>query len=706
MNNKTALYEEVLSCANIISGDEYKKLFCTIAKVVSDTVAQTLGPYGTTTIIDDGSGFTYPTKDGWSCMNRLRFNDPIYNTIFGIIKQVSFNSVSTVGDGTTTAMVATSAFLDDLYDDLIPTLEKSGQYRQATLVDTMNAVCKELTETLLKSDNVHHINPDGDFEDIYKVAYIATNGNEAFSKMIQEIYQKTKNPNIRIEIDNGAPETTYTIEKGYRFDCKPIAFNSYINDETGVIRKDDKPFKIITFDHNVTYQMHKNIVTSISRLASATNTEYVLLAPYFDDIICSIIQNSADQMRRQGQIPNIMLVQIPTALNMHQLAINDISVLGNSIVFTETLAKVFNTMFHNATCEKEEDIIKDSVLELPQFAKYSGPQAILEDVSGTIKSAVFEQTEGFIQDYEEYCDKARYEALIREVKELYEKKKAKAIKTINGLLDKDFLFTQLRYTKLIGNSGIIKVGGISDIQKRCDKDSLDDAALACRSAFENGYVRGMCLEIISACKNATKSYDETDIDSVYKHQIYMTILNAFSAVFNTVIYNKIGYSDHSKTAAAVIQSRCLETNSCFNLRTETFDGPNEWTVINSVQTDIEILTAMSSILTTIMTSSQFLTMNRSCDMKVTHDKALEQRIADEAAIAAGRAKAVVEAIETTDWKNGVSLGIYPVNTLASEEDNVDPFLANVDPAIVKVTPNCNDTDFYQKADIDPSITPV
>ena len=50
-----ALYEEVKSCTNIISGDEYKALFCTIAKVVCDTVSQTLGPYGSTTIIDDGS---------------------------------------------------------------------------------------------------------------------------------------------------------------------------------------------------------------------------------------------------------------------------------------------------------------------------------------------------------------------------------------------------------------------------------------------------------------------------------------------------------------------------------------------------------------------------------------------------------------------------------------------------------------------------
>lgn len=667
MNIRKSLYDEVKSCTNIISGDEYKQLFCTIAKVVSDVVSQTLGPYGSTTIIDDGSGFTYPTKDGWSCMNRLRFNDPIYNTIFGIIKQVSFNSVSTVGDGTTTAMVATSAFLDYLYNTMIPSLEAAGDYRQADIIDTMNRVSKQLTESLKNSPNVQHIDPDGDFADIYKVAYIATNGNEDFSKMIQEIYQQTKNPNIRIEIDNGAPETTYKIEKGYRFDCKPIAFQNYVNDEMGIIRKDDKPFKIITFDHNVTYQMHKNIISSISQLASMTNIEYVILAPYFDDIVCSIIQNNADQMRRQGQIPNIMLVQIPTSLNMHQLAINDISVLSNSIVFTETLAKVFNTMVHNQTAEKEDDIIHDSVMDLPQFAKYEYPQQILEDVSGTIKSGIFEPTEGFIQDYEEYCDKARYDTLMREVKELYETKKAKAIKTINGLLDKDFLFTQLRYTKLMGNSGIIRVGGVSDIQKRCDKDSLDDAVLACRSAYENGYVRGMCLEIITACDKYLSDIKEHTLD----REIYLAIYHAFRTVFTTVCYNRYGEFEYTVTESRL--NYCIGNNCVYNLRTEEYDNPGEWTVINSVQTDIEILTAMSNILTTIMTSNQFLTMNRSCDMKVSRDKALEQRISDESAIAAGKAKAMVAAFTEVNKDNPVNIK-YRTDWAYYGSSPIDPVL--------------------------------
>ena len=267
---------------------------------------------------------------------------------------------------------------------------------------------------------------------------------------------------------------------------------------------------------------------------------------------------------------------------------------------------------------------------------------------------------------------------MRAVKEIYENKKKKAIKTINGLLDKDFLFTQLRYTKLMGNSGIIKVGGMSDIQKRCDKDSLDDAVLACRSAFENGYVRGMCLEIIKACDDALKC-ELPDVD----REIYYAIRYAFMSVFDTVLANKYGEVSND----VEILNQCLDKNAVYNLRTDKFEFPNEWTVINSVQTDVEILLAMANILTTIMTSNQFLTMNRSCDMKVSREKALEQRIADETAIAAGKMKGMIDAIGDSRFKDGVSIGIYPVNSLISEEGET---------GIQHVYDTCCDPGFYQK----------
>ena len=108
------------------------------------------------------------------------------------------------------------------------------------------------------------------------------------------------------------------------------------------------------------------------------------------------------------------------------------------------------------------------------------------------------------------------------------------------------------------------------------------------------------------------------------------------------------------------------------MRDGYYHGSKDWTVINSVQTDIEILLAMTNILTTIMTSTQFLSTNRSCDLKVSREKALEQRVADESAIAAGKMKGMIDAIANSDFSDGVSIGIYPVNGIIPEDEEATP----------------------------------
>ena len=50
------------------------------------------------------------------------------------------------------------------------------------------------------------------------------------------------------------------------------------------------------------------------------------------------------------------------------------------------------------------------------------------------------------------------------------------------------------------------------------------------------------------------------------------------------------------------------------------------------------------------------------------NKPLAQRIADENAIAAGKAKAILNAIEESNLKNG--FGVYPINTLEAEVDTI------------------------------------
>ena len=133
------------------------------------------------------------------------------------------------------------------------------------------------------------------------------------------------------------------------------------------------------------------------------------------------------------------------------------------------------------------------------------------------------------------------------------------------------------------------------------------------------------------------------------------------------------------------------------MRDGYYHGSKDWTVINSVQTDIEILLAMTNILTTIMTSTQFLSTNRSCDLKVSREKALEQRIADESAIAAGKMKGMIDAIGESRFKDGVSIGIYPVNGILSEDEESE---------IHQVHETCCDPGFYQEIPSTPVCTKI
>ena len=250
----STLYDDISAGCNVISGDEFKEMITTISQLASDTVVKTLGPYGSTTLISDGTGFTYPSKDGWATLNKLRFNDPEYNTLFGLIKQISFNSVNTVGDGTTSAMVGANYFLQAIHE----MIKNEPGFRQATFIEVVEEVAKEISDRIRTSNRIKKIESPKDSHDI---AYIATNGNEKFSKIIEAIYTETDNPNIHVTLDS-TDEVSYEIQTGYKFDAGTLNFNVYINDENGTCKKNTLT-QCVIFDHNVTYNEHKDIIAGL-----------------------------------------------------------------------------------------------------------------------------------------------------------------------------------------------------------------------------------------------------------------------------------------------------------------------------------------------------------------------------------------------------------------------------------------------------------
>ena len=95
-----------------------------------------------------------------------------------------------------------------------------------------------------------------------------------------------------------------------------------------------------------------------------------------------------------------------------------------------------------------------------------------------------------------------YKERYAQVKAEFEKAK-KDVENSPTNLTKAFLEASQRLNKLSGALGVIHVGGVTELERQCTRDVVDDTFLACRSAYENGVVAGLNLGVMTA-----KQYDD------------------------------------------------------------------------------------------------------------------------------------------------------------------------------------------------------
>ena len=499
--------EDLKTGLNLIDGKEYKETLTGVSYIVADVLVKTLGPYASTTTIDDGT-YTYPTKDGWSVLNRLRFGSAIEDTMLKFIKQISFNLNSRVGDGTTTAVIAANHFIELLQQLMVMLARGHGMIvRQADLLDIIDECTKEIIEELHSPDRLHRIVPDenGEYPDIYKIAYVSTNRNADIANMIKSIYDETNNPNIHVTID-GNGETRTEIQKGYRLDAKLLFPECYINTEDKTSKLNDDNL-VFVFNNNVTYAEHMGIINACIRYGNNATKPIIIMAPYYDEVITSVMSGTIHKCFNGGQIPSVQFVQIPLATSLQKNFLEDFTVLTEGQIISYDKVRIFNQLTKQQLKASGEEVNEtgDEYQGLLNNFDFTEPKQVLDQCVGVVHKVTTSDKYIMIENFS--TDTPAYKSTLDKINEEYEEAKAKSSDNLN----KDYLNANLRRIKFIGNTGIIHVGGDSDLVRQCTKDSVDDAVLACRSAYENGYIRGLNMETISV---AASMYAANFMDAV------------------------------------------------------------------------------------------------------------------------------------------------------------------------------------------------
>ena len=552
---------------NVIREDDFKKRVREVFKVVSSALTNTLGPYGSTTIIEQ-YGEMYPTKDGWQVLKNIHFKDQINNNILTLLLRISAQVVLKVGDGSTSSIVAANSILEQMADNEI--IKKIRPKEFMTILNhCVNKISEMIYSNATKIDKTR-------YDEIYKLAYVATNGDDTVADMIQKIYLETNNPSIEYVKSNN-DSTYYEIVDGYKIENLTYIDTIFTTNDAGACIV-NKPYFLL-FDHKLTLDSSVPIINAVLDKVYEEKRRLVVVAPYYDKFLLEHIQKQTVAEYKIRGTSNIVYCRMGLMNNMSHNLYNDFSIMcGAQIIKEQHLEE-----FESKTADEMKELVKEYIGETEQ---------VIINAKDTV-------VKGFVARNENMYNKI--------VEDATTKYNAMELDYRNrGIVDTKLNELKNRVTKLAGSMGIIYVGGYSTLEKKANFDLIEDAIKACESAYLHGYNCGGNLVIpytIIKIQNDASLNNMSDEE----YEIYNLLFNAFTHVFYTVLKNK--YNEDTpevSTKITEIINGCISDTKLmsYNLITEEFS----YDVINSCITDIEILKAASSIISLLISSNQYISI--------------------------------------------------------------------------------------------------
>ena len=229
--------------------------------------------------------------------------------------------------------------------------------------------------------------------------------------------------------------------------------------------------------------------------------------------------------------------------------------------------------------------------------------------------------------------------------DLYKKHLSSAKSNLDESIDKyramgtfniEITQNRTRYYALQLKMGTIEVGGDSELSQQMLRDSIDDATKAACSAYNNGVVLGCQVNLVSCLYDIlheviSKITDAEELENSLRYHLIVLLTDAFKTVYRTVLSNAYPDADDHKGIRinsdemyqylrisernrvifdANASERILDNvinysidnGKVFDLISHTFTDK----IINSVETDIEILKSTIDLIKLIISGNQLV----------------------------------------------------------------------------------------------------
>lgn len=612
---------------NIIPKEEFEGLAQEVFNTIASNLCKSLGPLGSSATILDGMT-TEATKDGYSILRKYCFHNIYKKMIYNLILAPCTRMNNTVGDGTTTAIALTNALFNH-YQKKKGSLETL--YRLPRQFNHMwDEVISDITGRI--QEKAVPIQSD-DYDMIYNLAYVSSNGNMEISTAIAETYKASGSPAIK-QKDSPTNKSYITPIDGFDFPANLID-EIFARNEDGTV--EEKDIAVMVIDHKIETDFFQNVLTRINKVMKARGTKLLILAPSYDNYMCSTVFEQyirAEFATSPTHEINLIAASYPMGkLAKHQL--DDLATILGAKVINQDLAATLTDSIVNGNT----DAVIDKILDDPKHKLYQ--------LIGSAKSVLLSCDSGSIFQPNDLDKNDRYQDAVRaaerELKNViaqtdFEKKSyASKIYEANA-----------RVLQLKMKNYIYYIGADSDLQKQIIWDAVEDVIKCVRSAIKTGIVPGCQLTIMSCCNDAVQeiskkyqhdgtdpSLDDFSADDKLRYSIIMMIGDAVEDVYRQILHGPEGmgiiktldrweHTANTKEAVAAIQKEALaktdrimkesyEKNQVFDLETLEFNPG----IITSAETDMMVLAAASELVKILISGNQCI--YRDAELNDVHD---------------------------------------------------------------------------------------
>lgn len=567
---------------NVISKDEFEGRSKRIFEIVADVLSKTLGPFGATTIIERNTTEYKITKDGWNVLKSLRFSNAVEENILMLLVNIAQQVVRKVGDGSTSSVVSAHQLLE-----VMSGIFKEHNVRSKVLLEKLNKAADLIAERIKATANV--IDREGDFSEIYNLAYVSTNENEEISRLIQQAYQATGSPSIQYAKSRTAKNELEIID-GYQSKMSWLDA-TFVNtdNESG----DYQNVTTVQFDHTVEKEYHLDFILDLRLKVMNEGKRLLVIAPYFDTKMLETFAAICNQERSQTGSHHLLVARASLIKNHDFQMYKDLSVLLGGKVVTEN---VINEYVKSRVPQEERDKTYDPRLngEVNEYISVD-PQ----DYLGHVNKVTLGKRYSLFQDF----TKTNKHELELAVSDADSKLAAQeAVDNELNTLNHDAIDLRERVMKLKCKTAIIKAGGSTTLEKGANYDLLEDAVKAAESAYKNGYNLGGNLAITLAVEDILVEHYQ-DVLELELEDIDVWILNGIKKSFENVLQTVIDNGQLDYSVEEII-NQARHTGKCLNIVTGEYDG----SVINPAMTDIEILKGTASIVSLMLSSNQYISL--------------------------------------------------------------------------------------------------